>query len=267
MSTSDVIETVGSVELVPVPVPAPTTLFRSEEPNEIVAHAAITAHALAAVITKQKLSVSIQGRKYVKVEGWTLLGTLLGVYPVCTWTRRLENGWEARVEARTRDGAVVGAAEAMCLRSERSWANRDDYALRSMAQTRATSKALRQPLGFVVEMAGFAATPYEELPPDEAPEVPPAPDTRAAQVEQAASPIIGGADAVAPPSTSEPMASPAQAKMVFRLISKLDKEGVVARERLLEALGKEYGTESPAELTKQQATDLITRLKAKAGET
>jgi hypothetical protein len=33
-----------------------------------------------------------------------------------------------------------------------------------MAQTRATSKALRQPLGFVVTLAGFNATPAEEMP-------------------------------------------------------------------------------------------------------
>ena len=41
---------------------------------------------------------------------------------------------------------------------------RDDYALRSMAQTRATSKALRQPLGFVMSLAGFDPTPAEEMP-------------------------------------------------------------------------------------------------------
>jgi hypothetical protein len=77
---------------------------------------------------------------------------MLGVFPVCVWTRPLERdgqqfGWEARVEARTRSGELVGAAESQCTRDENTWAKRDDYALRSMAQTRATSKALRQPLG------------------------------------------------------------------------------------------------------------------------
>ncbi len=62
------------------------------------------------------------------------------------------------------DGRVVGSAEAMCSRSETTWANRDDYALRSMAQTRATSKAMRQPLGFVMALAGFDPTPAEEMP-------------------------------------------------------------------------------------------------------
>jgi len=247
------VEPADGVELVPVPVVAPpTTLFRSAEPNEIVTHAAETAHALAAVIRKQKLSVSIQGRSYVKVEGWTLLGSLLGVFPVLIWSRPLENGWEARVEARTRDGAVVGAAEAMTLRSERSWASRDDYALRSMAQTRATSKALRQPLGFIVEMAGYSATPAEEMPPH--PEAGPV---------EAAAPSSPSAP---PPTGGEILASENQARNVFRLVNKLDKTGILDKQVLMDAIGREYGTERPAELTRVQATDLIKRLKVKAGE-
>jgi hypothetical protein len=88
---------------------------------------------------------------------------MLGVFPVVEWTRPVADGWEARVEARTLAGQVVGAAEAECLRTEKQWKSRDDYALRSMAQTRAVSKALRGPLGFVVTLAGFEATPAEEM--------------------------------------------------------------------------------------------------------
>jgi hypothetical protein len=110
------------------------------------------------------LTKDIQGKQHVLVEGWTLLGSMLGVFPVTVWTQPVENGWEARVEARTIDGKIVGAAEAQCTRDERLWKTRDDYALRSMAQTRATSKALRQPLGFVMTLAGFEATPEAEMP-------------------------------------------------------------------------------------------------------
>jgi hypothetical protein len=150
--------------------PAPANLFRTEDPNEIVRRATETATALSAVLKAQKLTSNISGREHVRVEGWSLLGTMLGVFPVCVWTRKVvgdtegDTGWEARVEARTLSGAIVGAAEAECLRSERTWSKRDDYALRSMAQTRATSKALRQPLGFVVTLAGFDPTPAEEMP-------------------------------------------------------------------------------------------------------
>ena len=237
-------------ELLPVSAPPPATLFRTDHPDEIVTRAAQTAHALAAVIKKQKLSVTISGREHVKVEGWTLLGTMLGVFPVCTWSRQLENGWEARVEARTLSGAVVGAAEAMCLRSESKWATRDEYALRSMAQTRATSKALRQPLGFIMEMGGFEATPFEEMPPD-------------VVVERAPSPPTPPAPA---PATDQPLASNPQAKNIYRLVNKLENLGIATRDTLMEAIGKEYGTEDPRELTKTQASDLITRLKTRAGE-
>lgn len=148
--------------------PAPVTLFGTDDPAGVVRRATEAAKPLADVVRKQKLATNIHGREHVRVEGWTLLGSMLGVFPVCTWTRKLEDGWEARVEARTRDGSIVGAAEAECLRSESTWKSRDDYALRSMAQTRATSKALRQPLGFVMQLAGFDPTPAEEMPRDSA---------------------------------------------------------------------------------------------------
>jgi hypothetical protein len=153
-------ESVGQ-ELEPV---SAGNLFRTEDPAEIIRRATDLADTLKNVLVDRKLTVSIQGREHVRVEGWTLLGTMLGVFPVCEWTRQVADGWEARVEARTLAGQVVGAAEAECLRTERTWASRDDYALRSMAQTRATSKALRQPLGFVVTLAGFDPTPAEEMP-------------------------------------------------------------------------------------------------------
>jgi hypothetical protein len=254
---TDVIEQAEtSSALVPAAPPQPPiTLFRTEDPYEVVTKVTETAHALGAVIRKQKLDVSIQGRRYVKVEGWTLLGSMLGVFPVCSWTRKLENGWEARVEARTLAGAVVGAAEAECLRSERSWAQRDDFALRSMAQTRATSKAMRQPLGFVVALAGYESTPAEEMPP---------PETVEARAPVATPTAPAPAVEYRP---DDPLASEAQVKNIFRLIGKLDRDGIVARQTLVEAVGRQYGSEQPVELTKAQASDLIKRLKARAGET
>ena len=76
-------------------------------------------------------------------------------------------GFKATVNAVTRNGEVVGSATAFCMRDEKTWASRDTYAIASMAQTRATSKALRMPLGFIVTLAGYSATPAEEIPPAE----------------------------------------------------------------------------------------------------
>jgi hypothetical protein len=72
--------------------------------------------------------------------------------------------WEAFVEVKTPDGGVVGSAQGMVGRSESTWAKREDYALRSMAETRAESRAYRRAIGWIVNLAGFSATPQEEMP-------------------------------------------------------------------------------------------------------
>src|SRR6185369_17251171 len=144
-------------------------LFGTTEPAVVIQKATQVAVALKDVIKSQKLISNISGKEYPRCEAWTLLGTMLGVFPVTVWTKEVEGGWEARVEARTRDGSIIGAAEALCLRSERNWANRDSFALRSMAQTRATAKCLRMPLGFVMTLAGYEATPAEEMVADHPP--------------------------------------------------------------------------------------------------
>lgn len=146
------------------PVPQSGTLFRTDDPAEVAKRATEAANALKSILQAQGLTTQISGREHVRVEGWQTLGAMLGVTPVCTWTRKIDKGWEARVEARTLDGRVIGAAEAMCTRDEGQWKQRDDYAIRSMAQTRATSKALASPLRFVVTLAGYDGTPAEEMP-------------------------------------------------------------------------------------------------------
>jgi hypothetical protein len=155
-------------ELVHVEQPS-INLIGSSDPEVFLTRVGAIANALAVVIRKQDLAVTIRGREHVRVEGWTCLGSLLGVFPELEWSRPIDGGWEARVIAHTRAGETVGAAESMCTRSESRWRTADDYAIRSMASTRATSKALRQPLGFVIALAGFDPTPLEEMPQDEPP--------------------------------------------------------------------------------------------------
>lgn len=71
--------------------------------------------------------------------------------------------WEARVDIKTPDGRVVGTAEAMVSRAEETWSRRDDYAVRSMAETRAESRAYRKAIGWIVHIAGYNPTPAEEM--------------------------------------------------------------------------------------------------------
>lgn len=124
------------------------------------------AAVLADIIQQRKLYKMISGKKHVLVEGWTVMMAMLGVTPHTVWTKPLSDppGWEARVEWRTADGRVMAAGEGMCNRGESSWRKRDDFALRSMAQTRATSRGARQAFSFIVELAGYSPTPEEEMP-------------------------------------------------------------------------------------------------------
>ena len=146
------------------PPPAPN-LF-GPDPEMALARMAELATPLADVIEKKKLYATISGRRHITAEGWITLGGMLGVVPVVCWTRPNEtgDGYVARVEARTLDGRIVGAAESECSRVESKWKNRDPYAIRSMAQTRAIGRALRAPLGQIVVLAGYEPAGAEEIP-------------------------------------------------------------------------------------------------------
>lgn len=148
--------------------PGARALYAADDPGEIMTRAVSRANVLADVIERKHLYVEISGKKHVFVEGWTMLATLHNLSPVLAWSRRLEvgDGWEARTEVYALDGGIRGAAECHCDRSEAKWADRDDHAIRSMAETRSTAKALRLPLGYVMALAGYSPTPAEEMPED-----------------------------------------------------------------------------------------------------
>jgi hypothetical protein len=180
---------------------APITLFGTDDPVAVVDRASIIAVALADVIKQRHLYKNIGQSDHVFVEGWTLLGSMLGVFAEVEWSRPLDGGWEARAVARTLAGRTVGAAESMCSRSESKWKNSDDYAIRSMAQTRAVSKALRLPLGFIMELAGYSATPAEEIPTEQTgrgakakPESDPAPAPAGPSLDQIKARLLARAD-------------------------------------------------------------------------
>ena len=79
-------------------------------------------------------------------------------------------GWYSRISTPASSSAPQlarersrTAAESMCSRDEGHWKDSDEYAIRSMAQTRATSRALASVLRLVVSLAGFSGTPAEEM--------------------------------------------------------------------------------------------------------
>jgi hypothetical protein len=158
------------------------TLFGSNEPSEIVGRMTEVANHLNAVIRKQDLTTKIGGKDHVQVEGWQTVGSMMGVFAVkdgpveeLPWpdpspeliqaerSKGKVFGYRAAYRAQTLGGAVVGGGEASCSRTEAKWRAKEDHALRSMAQTRAQSKALAGALRFIVTMAGYESTPAEEM--------------------------------------------------------------------------------------------------------
>jgi hypothetical protein len=211
---------------------APMTLFGTDDPAAVVDRASAVATALAKVIKERKLSTKIGGKDHVQVEGWTLLGSMLGVFAEVEWSRPLENGWEARAVARTLAGNVVGAAEAMCTANEGRWRSADPYAVRSMAQTRAVSKALRLPLGFLMHLAGYSATPAEEVPEDQSD-----------RSERASA--LGGVRSK-PATTSGPARSPEEQTILDELLA-IPGMTIARMSLLADAIGVEKGSRANAD--------------------
>ena len=133
-------------------------------PEEIVARASSVATVLANVINEKKLYTVIGKKKYVQVDGWATLGAMIGILPRETKSEKIDNGYLAFVElVRTTDGMIIGGASAICTREERNWSKRDEYALKSMATTRATGKAFRLGFSWIMNLAGYESTPAEEM--------------------------------------------------------------------------------------------------------
>jgi hypothetical protein len=172
------------------PVAPAGALDAVPSPEAVLERAASVARALQRVIESGNGAhyVELAGRRHLRLEAWTTLGVLHGLTAEIEWTRRVQDpdGWEARAVVRRGD-VIISAAEAQCCVDEPEWRARvkyawrtlpggrrerypvgeepvPDYARRSMAQTRALSKALRLALSWVVVLAGYDPTPAEELP-------------------------------------------------------------------------------------------------------
>lgn len=129
---------------------------------------------LAKLIKEKGLSSNIQGKQFVNVEGWQFAGASLGLMPIITettdLTRRgtepgqIEIKYMAKCEVRNiNTGQLVATGVAICSNFEHSKKRFDEYAILSMAQTRAIGKAYRNLLAWLMKAAGFEATPAEEM--------------------------------------------------------------------------------------------------------
>ncbi|CAL7961363.1 hypothetical protein GAMM_200033 [Gammaproteobacteria bacterium] len=142
------------------------------DPEQTVKEASSIATALANIINKQNLFTVITNKtgaksKYVHVTGWGILMAMRGVSPCVTRCEKLnregEVAYESDVELISHDGKVVGKASAICSSKERNKSYQEEYAIKSMSQTRATGKAARLSFAWIMKLAGYEPTPAEEM--------------------------------------------------------------------------------------------------------
>ena len=111
---------------------------------------------------------NIKGKDYCNVEAWQMAGASLGLFPIITDIKDLSKEGEikymATCEVRSyQDNKLVSVGVAICSNKEGSKKYFDEYAILSMAQTRAVGKAFRNQLAWLMKAAGFEATPAEEM--------------------------------------------------------------------------------------------------------
>lgn len=154
-------EPVHALELVP------KDMQIARSPERVLTEAREAAKALKDVLNQKKNKFMFRGEQYLQFEDWQTLGRFYGVTARIKHTQQVSygesSGFEATAEAVRADGMVISAAEAMCMDDEVNWKGKPIFQIRSMAQTRACAKALRNVLSWVAVLAGYAPTPAEEM--------------------------------------------------------------------------------------------------------
>ncbi len=168
------------------------SLRLARRPEEVLEDASRAAKALTKIVEDNKWMVQIGKSKHLRVEAWMTLAHFYGITGKVRECHYIQFGnavgWEAVADAvRMSTGVAISSGEAMCLNDEDNWNVRPKYEwqngkrvkvgeepvplfqLRSMAQTRAISKALRNTLAWVVVLAGYSPTPAEEMTGNEQP--------------------------------------------------------------------------------------------------
>lgn len=126
------------------------------------------ANDLAKFIKEKRLCSNIQGKDFVNVEGWSYAGNRLGILPIAKKPQRIESADEVKYECEVEllhmaTQSIIGYGYAICSNKEKSKKFFDEYAIASMAQTRAIGKAYRNTLAWIIKAAGYEPTPAEEM--------------------------------------------------------------------------------------------------------
>jgi hypothetical protein len=128
---------------------------------------ATIARQLRDYLRQARMTVRLpRGGEHVRIEGWQVLCHMCNLpLPSIVSVRReeRENGYCYIAEAVLQYGGREYRAYGLCASTEPNWANKPEFQLMSMAQTRAAGKVLRLLLGWIVTLAGYEPTPAEEM--------------------------------------------------------------------------------------------------------
>lgn len=182
---------------------------------------------LAKFIKENRLFQNIQGKEYVNVEGWQYAGSRLGILPVVEHLVNISTDDEIKYQAKVnlldlRSQQVVGAGFAICSNKEQGKKYYQEFAIASMAQTRAIGKAYRNILAWIIRAAGYEPTPVEEMDyagnePAAKPAVPT--EKKATMKAAAAAPVAENAPTEAEQVTGVRYASAKQKEEIIRLLN------------------------------------------------
>jgi len=139
----------------------------TQEPKEVILAGRAAAKELTGIVSSRDKKLVLSGKQYLFFEDWQTIGKFYGVTAKVTGTEELKDngnlvGFLAHAIA-VAAGNEISAADGECTRDEPNWREKPRFQLRSMAQTRACAKALRNCLGWVAVLAGYEATPAEEM--------------------------------------------------------------------------------------------------------
>ena len=164
----------------------------ARDPRAVIAEAHNAAKALKDIIEAKPddKKVMMGGEQYIEFDDWQMVAKFYGLTAKVVSTEYIEIGGARGFNAKAvafhgLTGQDVSAAESMCLNDEDKWSTRPKYEykdgkrvrvgevpvplfqLKSMAQTRACAKALRNVLSGVVVLAGYRPAVFEEMTGDE----------------------------------------------------------------------------------------------------
>ena len=190
--------------------------------DQLAAAKQVSAQMLAVIRDSKTMSLNIRGREYLTAPAWATLAGMTGHSTRVVSVETIESGerdddkdmplyaYLATVELIDADGVVVGVGTGMAGTDEGPSLGQKGYgrmhAAAAFATTRATNRAIRSKLGWILALGGIELASAEEMPRPQAAQKtrPPGSNHIPANRPQAATPR--------PPQTNQRPPTPARAE-------------------------------------------------------